>query len=68
MIVPFGLMIGAEVGIIEKKQGSVTFPESEPLMGRMMDKALVAVAEAASQRQYNHRIRFIFSNILKDVF
>lgn len=42
MIVPLVLMSGAEVGIVEKKHGSVTFPESDPVIGLRMDNALEA--------------------------
>lgn len=42
MAVPLGLMTGADVGIVEKKQGSVTFPESEPVTGLIIDNVLDA--------------------------
>lgn len=44
-MVPLGLMTGAEVGMAEKKQGRFTFPEREPVTGRMIDRELESVGE-----------------------
>lgn len=35
-------MTGADVGMVEKKQGSATFPESEPVTGLIIDNVLDA--------------------------
>lgn len=67
MVPPIGLMTGADVGILEKKQGRFTFPDRDPVTGLIIDKALEAVAVAASQRQYNHRMCFIFRIIFVGV-
>lgn len=40
MAVPLGLMIGAEVGMLEKKQGRFTFPERDPVTGLIIDNVL----------------------------
>lgn len=45
MSVPLGLMTGAEVGIVEKEQGRFTFPERDPVTGRMIDNALESERE-----------------------
>lgn len=42
MAVPLGLMTGAEVGIVEKKQGRFTFPDRDPVTGLIIDNALEA--------------------------
>lgn len=44
-MVPLELMTGAEVGIAEKKQGRLTFPEREPVTGLMIDNALESGVE-----------------------
>lgn len=42
MIVPLGVMTGAEVGMVEKKQGRFTFPERDPVIGLIIDNPLEA--------------------------
>lgn len=37
-----GLITGAEVGMMEKKQGRLTFPESDPVTGLIIDNVLKA--------------------------
>lgn len=45
MIAPFGLMTGADVGIVEKKQGRVTFPDRDPVTGLNIDNVWEAKRE-----------------------
>lgn len=47
MAVPLGLITGAEVGMVEKKQGRFTFPESDPVTGLIIDNALDAERQKA---------------------
>lgn len=49
MVVPLGLMTGAEVGMVEKKQGRFTFPERDPVTGLIIDNALEAERQKAKE-------------------
>lgn len=50
MAVPLGLMTGAEVGMVEKKQGRFTFPERDPVTGLIIDNALEAEKQKTNTR------------------
>lgn len=56
MVVPLGAMTGAEVGIVEKKQGRFTFPERDPDTGLIIDNELEA------ERQKAKRVKCSFSS------
>lgn len=48
-----GAMTGAEVGMVEKKQGRLTFPERDPVIGLIIDNALEAERQKG-KKGYKH--------------
>lgn len=69
MTVPLGAMTGAEVGMVEKKQGRLTFPERDPVIGLIIDNALEAERQKGKkgyilQHMPIHSILYFWFNFL----
>ena len=69
MAVPLGLITGAEVGMVEKKQGRFAFPESDPVTGLIIDNALEAERQKAKGlNAFSNHINIFTTVLLADHF